>query len=214
MHRHLTPALFALLLAPHALADAVPPPPDDCPSGTIPTTDHGGPRCEKEPPKNCPSGWRGVMGGECALALCSSDADCADSGRVCRPASVCFEPWQRTSTCDNASPSRSNNLATPSPVLGGPCMQLDEPVTEWNPVNVCGGTEKCAAPSECRPSKLCVDKEKPAPKVMPRDDSGQVQTKPSGCGNGCVTAPVHSGSGAALIATGLLGLLAFARRRR
>ena len=203
-------ALVVLSLAPHAFADAVPPPPDDCPSGTEPVTDHGGPRCEKAAPKNCPSGWRGVIGGECVLHQCTADADCRETGRVCRPASLCFEPHQRYSTCQG---SRSNALGAP-PVLGGPCMQLPEPVTDWNPVNVCGGTERCASPGECRPSKLCVVPNSPSPKVMPRDESGQVQSKPSGCGSGCVSAPGHSGTAAALMAIGALGAALALRRRR
>ena len=38
-------SLAILLVAPSALADAVPPAPDDCPEGAAGDTDHGGPHC-------------------------------------------------------------------------------------------------------------------------------------------------------------------------
>jgi hypothetical protein len=58
----------ALLVAPAALADVAAPPPEDCPAGGVPSTDH--------------------YGGYCSAWACTSDADCW-SGQLCRPASLC-----------------------------------------------------------------------------------------------------------------------------
>ncbi len=66
---------LALLAAP-ARADVVMPPPTDCPRGQVGVTSHGGPRCEKVAPQDCPTGWYGQLGGNCALAPCEKDADC------------------------------------------------------------------------------------------------------------------------------------------
>jgi hypothetical protein len=206
--------LVFLSSAGEAFADAVPPPPDNCPPGTVGVTSHGGPACEKEAPKNCPNGWMGVTGGTCMLHQCSDDSACAADGKVCRDASLCFEPRTRTTTCGPVSTPRGPEMATPrSPVLGGPCAVLDEPVTDWIPVNVCGGTEACASPSECRPSKLCVTPNEPPPVAQPRTPSGDVQAKPGGCGSGCVATRTAGISGA-LLAIGALALLSLRRRKR
>jgi len=47
---------LAVLFALPARADVVPPPPDDCPAGTTPRTNHFGPYCEPPPPESCPDG--------------------------------------------------------------------------------------------------------------------------------------------------------------
>jgi hypothetical protein len=48
--RHALP-LLVLLWSQVALADAVPPPPQNCPKGYTGHTDHGGPYCQPPPPK-------------------------------------------------------------------------------------------------------------------------------------------------------------------
>mgnify|MGYP001047283228 CR=1 FL=1 len=55
------------LVATTAAADVVMPPPTDCKRGEVGVTSHGGPRCEKVAPEDCPAGWRGVLGGSCML---------------------------------------------------------------------------------------------------------------------------------------------------
>lgn len=204
-----------LLVAPRAWADAVPPPPDDCPAGTVGVTGHGGPHCEKEAPKNCPNGWRGQVGGNCILWLCSADADCGGDGKVCRQMSLCFEPHQRTSTCGANERARPGpELAAPGArVLGEPCAQLPEPVTDWYAVNVCGGQERCASPAECRPGGVCVSPTAPPPAPQPRNPTGAVEPKPGGCGSGCVGA---SGQGRSSAFFGVIAAIAWlaARRRR
>ncbi len=50
--------IAALWLAPRAaLADVVPPPPDDCPEGTTPRTGHSGPYCQPPAPTDCKPGY-------------------------------------------------------------------------------------------------------------------------------------------------------------
>jgi hypothetical protein len=220
MLRHRGPAISllgaAFLATLRVHADAVPPPPDDCPSGMVGVTGHGGPHCEKEAPKNCPNGWQGMIGGLCVLSVCSADADCQGDGKVCKKTSLCYEPHERTTTCGSNERARPGpELASPgSRVLGAPCATLPEPVTDWEAVNICGGSEPCASPSECRPSGLCVTPSAPAPAAQRGNSSGTVEPKPSGCGSGCVGAPSPGKSGAAFGALGVLGLLAARRWRR
>lgn len=64
----LTVASMALV-ARSARADAVEPPPTNCPDGTVGGSSHSGPYC--------------------ALDSCSTDTDCA-SGEVCQPTSLCI----------------------------------------------------------------------------------------------------------------------------
>lgn len=65
-------ALVLVMIAATAQADAVGPPPEDCPAGSVPRTDHAGPHC---------------------LALdCDSDADCpTDEGYECAARPLCIE---------------------------------------------------------------------------------------------------------------------------
>src|SRR5262249_15741459 len=85
-------AIAALLYAVPASADVVMPPPK-CPRGQVGVTSHGGPRCEIEPPKACPTRWDGALGGTCILTPCTTDADCSE-GLGCVEHSVCLEPEQ------------------------------------------------------------------------------------------------------------------------
>jgi hypothetical protein len=186
-------------------ADAVPPEPEDCPKGTVGVTDHSGPRCEKEAPKNCPMGWRGAIGGDCVLDTCTSDEQCAPQGKVCRDFSLCYEPRERW--YGRLDPGLS---APTLPANFGPRMRLEQPVTDWIPINVCGGAERCAAPSECRPGKLCVSASTPAPAVMPRKPDGTVDARPADAGGSCAgcagakTVGIAGGVAASLAGIGLL----------
>ena len=68
-------ALLALLVvasvgvASVAAADAIPPPPENCPEGSTPVSSHSGTGCKLNPPTNCPSGWRGMLGGVSVLVV-------------------------------------------------------------------------------------------------------------------------------------------------
>lgn len=217
--------LLVVWFARAASADAVPPPPVQCPPGTVGVTDHGGPRCEKVAPTNCPNGWFGVVGGRCVLHQCTEDAQCSHVGKVCRPATLCFEPRTRSSTCGALEVPRGSELGVPR-VLGEPCAQLPEPVTDWVAVNVCGASRACASPSECRPGSLCVTPTAPPPGPEPNGGSppssngfaqpppnGGMQPRPSGCGSGCAGSPA-SGISGALFSIGALALWSARRRER
>ena len=54
--RFTTVGLVVTLVANTAAADVVGAPPEVCPRGHTPQTDHHGPYCEPPPPKNCPKG--------------------------------------------------------------------------------------------------------------------------------------------------------------
>jgi hypothetical protein len=123
--------LVMLLAGRPAFGDAVPPPPADCSAGQVPVTDHQGPRCEPGPPRACPPGWLGQVGGTCTLHLCEKDSDCANGH--CVPHSLCFEQHY----CNPRS--------------------CDEGVrTSFSAERLCGRRHRCAAPDQCRPGKLCL----------------------------------------------------------
>jgi hypothetical protein len=46
------------------------------------------------------------------------------------------------------------------------------------PVNVCGGTEKCASPGECRMGNVCAPASASALTVMARKADGTIDTRP------------------------------------
>ena len=149
-------------------ADAMPMPIDNCPCGTVSVRRHTGASCEKEPPENCPLGWRGAIGGDCVLDTCTSDAECAPQEKLCRSFSLCYEP--REGWSGRGVVARK--------------------FTVWIPVNLCRGAEKCASPSECRAGKLCVPENAPPPVVLARKPDGTVDTRPADVGSRCTEAPV------------------------
>jgi hypothetical protein len=141
-------------VATSALADAVPPEPEHCPSGQVGVTSHSGPECVLEAPKNCPPGYRGVLRGKCVLATCSADGQC-DNGRRCLPIQTCQEfrelHWSGWGwSAKTEAPKRDNFFAEPpSPQPEGP------PKKAWVLLHICGQDGPCNAPAECRPTSLC-----------------------------------------------------------
>jgi hypothetical protein len=88
-----TLGLLLLLWARSARADAVPPPPKDCPQGTHGVTGHAGPGCV---PDRCPKGASGTMcqGGPCCVARqCGGDAGpSCDAKSTCESVRLCVQP--------------------------------------------------------------------------------------------------------------------------
>jgi len=196
------------LWAQTALADAIPPPPENCPGDTVPTSDHGGQRCEPPPPEDCPPGYRGQVGGQCVVHQCGTDQDCGP-GKHCLDAQICFAPHEVWVEYGRAPVSRDNLLA-------GPPIPLDEPKTVFDPVGVCQQAGDCESPSECRPGKLCFPIGVAATAAPPRPSGhtpGSTKDRPSGCGKGCATSgPAGAALGIAVI--GVVAALLLTRRRR
>jgi hypothetical protein len=151
-----------------ARADVVRSPPTNCPPGEVGVTSHAGPRCVKEAPKDCPVGWRGRLGGDCALSPCGDDSRCED-GEACVTHSVCLEPFEDAyyDYGEQEEESEAGALASPPPrnLLGAPLraprmprVKRPKPIYRYNAVNVCGGGAACAAPRTCQREKLCVPK--------------------------------------------------------
>lgn len=166
-------ASVTLLAAPGiARADAVPPPPTDCPRGQVGITSHSGPQCVEEAPPDCPTGWRGRLGGTCALTPCETDANC-QPGEACVEHSVCLQPFEdpfydygeeEREKHGWADPHPSDLLRSPGLLAGPPMPRTRRPVPiiRYDAVNLCSPEVGCAAPNTCQPEKLCVPREKRA----------------------------------------------------
>jgi hypothetical protein len=86
-----------------ARADAVPPPPEDCPEGSRGETSHAGPSCVVAPctPDTCEAGKSCKPRGFCLIGTdlkveggtCEDTPDCT-SPAVCRKVPVCVAPEQ------------------------------------------------------------------------------------------------------------------------
>jgi len=198
--------------APRARADAVPPPPKDCPEGTVGITSHGGPECAKAPPEDCPPGYRGVVGGKCKLAFCSSDTQCNEGSR-CQAVDTCQEfrehHWTGWGWKARQPIPRTNLLAEPpSPPPPGPAKRA------WVSLSICGQDGPCKAPGECRPASLCIPVGA-SPNASPNASPGPTTGAPdraSGCRKGCAVSPVTTLAGAAGL--GVLVIVTLLRRRK
>jgi hypothetical protein len=158
--------LTAIAAPSSALADAVPPPPTDCPRGEIGVTSHGGPSCVKEAPKDCPTGWRGTLGGTCTLAPCDTDANCQE-GEACVEHAICLAPFsdefydygeEEREKHGMLEPIEGSLLRSPGLLAGPPMpkMRRPRPIIRYNATNVCSSEVACAAPATCQREKLCV----------------------------------------------------------
>jgi len=139
--------LSGVLHAENALADAVPPAPW-CLPGEVSYSSHHGGGCMVAAPKDCDPGYRGHLGGFCALEACTSDQSCL-AGQECLYVDACAEEreliWNGASwTAHTPGYSRS-----PLPPAPGP------PPKAWVRLNICGQDGACVAPRECRATKLC-----------------------------------------------------------
>lgn len=145
-------------IAGDARADAIEPEPS-CPGGQVGVSDHSGPRCEAEPPTNCPEGWRGVRGGTCILHTCDGDAQCG--GKSCVEQPTCVEKRLRRfkyGALDAAPQSRTQGNV---PAAFGPPMQpipIDPPEEYWEPINFCGPGSCGGKDQKCEPRKVCVSR--------------------------------------------------------
>jgi hypothetical protein len=137
----------------HAHADAVDSPPDSCPEGKVPYSDHGGAGCTPEAPKDCPPGYRGRVGGRCELWLCSTHDGC-DDGRRCMQVDVCSEYRELNWTGWGWSAARESvtgNLFAEPPSA----PPEGDPPEAWVKYGICGQDGPCKDPAECRPTGLC-----------------------------------------------------------
>jgi hypothetical protein len=195
--------MAALLSSAGARADAIDGPPDDCPSGWTPESDHSGPYCSPPPPDDCPAGYvprvdreqpycepppatpcpagtlwtsSGVDHGECARApSCETQAQC-ERGTTCREVRLCV-----------------------SEQFSGPRM--------YETVHgSCGEGDACEAEQRCLVTRVC------DPNVQRVDPQGRalpfiVRSPRSGCGCGAI-------GGEATALAWPIALVLFAIRRR
>ena len=141
-------ALLSLSLVPAtAGADAVPPPPTNCPDGTTGMTCHGGQYCQPSPCKSnadcsggqvclprafclghvtCgggifpPDGSPSTVAEPAAGAACASSADC-DGGAMCATQSLCVSPGSSGSSGGSSGGSGGGSSGGPTVVQGCSC---------------------------------------------------------------------------------------------
>lgn len=146
------------LLPSQAFADALPPPvPLKCPLGTTLVNDHGGTQCVADAPTNCPSGWRGVRGGQCILDVCVEDASCR-GGAKCMAADLC------------ASEGMGSSYGA---IVRGPWLAAP-PSPQWmiSYSDVCSEQRTCGRATKCVAAKVCLPAG--ATRPAPRPASGGV----------------------------------------
>ncbi|MDI1433676.1 hypothetical protein [Polyangium sorediatum] len=180
-----------LALTGPARADVVGAKPLFCAPGKVGVSDHGGSRCEKKAPTNCPSGWRGEIGGECRLATCQSDRDCAGD-ETCSEVTACVETRSIYSRRDPSGPPRSYDAA----------------------LGICGPGAACDAPRRCEKRSVCVRTGEVATAYVPPPGQYEAKGLPRrsiGCG-GCAVG--EEGGAAAAFLVGAAFVLARATRRK
>ena len=149
--------LLLVLLAPEAQADVVPPAPEDCPPGSVGSTDHYGPHCRP--------------------SICRSDEDCKD-GQRCRELALCvfektYEHWRgnthrrevrgscaqgeacpEESSCETAKRCVPAGDVPPEPSASSPASpaspppsasSLASPPTTPSPKGAAGPSTRCGA---------------------------------------------------------------------
>lgn len=175
-----------LLAATPAAADDIGPPPEDCPRGSVGTSEHAGE-------------W-------CAATTCTTDGDCTLQGlraqgldhvgalapMVCREAPLCVieEEYQLGGLWPDEPPTRTRRIAR------GACVD-----------------GRCPAGGDCGATRRCVPRE--GPRATPAADQPSTAADPREAADegGCaVGSPGASGPWAALALVALV--TAAARRRR
>jgi hypothetical protein len=158
-------ALTAIAAPSSAPADVVRPPATDCPEGEVPGIGHSA-RCVKKAPEDCPTGWRGAIGGTCRLTPCETNASCSE-GESCVEHLVCLAPYldefydhgeEERERHGMLDPGEGALLRSPT-LLAAPMMartRRPKPITRYSAVNVCSPEVACAAPATCQHEKLCV----------------------------------------------------------
>jgi hypothetical protein len=198
--RWVLPLVWVLIHPALSRADVLPGAPTDCPGDLVGVSDEKGPRCDKPPPSNCPSGWEGAIGGTCTIDAACDERACRE-GKRCVSQRLCYEERPTIGHRGESSALRA----------------LDAPPTEWVAVDVCTDGTTCAAPRECRPGKVCVwPGEPPAPLSTwtpepPSRPAGRVD--PKGCG-GCAIGCRAAGLAAAIAMVVAAFAAAAARRLR
>ncbi|MDC0744561.1 hypothetical protein [Polyangium mundeleinium] len=174
-----------------ARADVVGPKPFFCGPGKVGVSSHEGSRCEKKAPTNCPPGWGGVIGGECRIATCRSDRDCAGD-ETCDEVMACIETRPLF--------DRRHPLAMP--------MSYDAEL------GICGPGAACDAPRRCEKRSVCVRGGEVATVYVPPPGQYEATGLPrrsSGCG-GCAVG--EEGGAATTFLVGAAFALARATRRK
>jgi hypothetical protein len=143
----------------------------ECPAGQELVVTHGSATCQPAAPKDCPPGWRGVVGGRCTLAVCGDDKGC-ESGEACALHSVCLTATQddyydygeeeRERADAGAAPQhseRSRIVASPA-LLAGPMMpktRRAKPIWRYDATNLCAPVVRCeAGGGTCQKEGVCV----------------------------------------------------------
>lgn len=145
-----------------AHADALPPMQKmKCPAGTQLVHDHGGTRCVRSAPSDCPPGWSGQLGGTCVLAVCQDDSACG-KGAACKPAPLCSSVEERA-IFGGDGPVRGAELAAPP-----------RPARVRVFRDVCRRGKGCGGRDSCRMARVCLAQNVDAPADRPRNGAERV----------------------------------------
>ncbi|EYF08809.1 hypothetical protein [Chondromyces apiculatus] len=122
-------ALSTALFVTAARADAVPPPPEDCPPGALGVTGH--------------------LGEHCAPTTCAVDSDCE------KVAARSFSRKSPPLACREQGLCVERRKVDVPPFRHGGAKEVELQIA----ARACGGAESCAAPAACEVVKRCVPAE-------------------------------------------------------
>jgi MYXO-CTERM domain-containing protein len=194
--------LPVLLLAAHAVADEVPPPPDDCPSGQRGATDHQGPYCQPPAPASCPPGHTPKV--RRTLAYCEPPPPTPCPRGSFWTSSAAADTW-----CQGGYPCRDDAFCGAGACAESALCVHEVEVFRAGSYEVVSGP--CPASGTCPEGDRCVTARRcqaPAPLVA----SPPAATPPAARKGGCsVGAPGGLSGGLVLLG---LGLVLLRRRAR
>jgi len=170
-----TTVTLSLLWSAAASADAIRPPPKDCPAGSVGSSSHCGP--------------------ECKPLACNSDDDCRDS-KVCKETSLCIESGER-GRCGKV-PASQRTKKYPYKAAHGECPDKgDCEKGTCVPAKRCVTAPKAAPPPPKKETKAEPPEPEPTGATPPTEPSN-----PSGC-RGCQVGDTQGSAWLLLLLLGL-----------
>ncbi len=207
---------LTLASARTAMADAIEGPPDRCPRGHTPETDHGGPYCKPPPPRECPKGYTPRVFRAESYCEPPPPQPCPPGSRwVSRSATdyCCLGGWgcEKDDDCGEEHRCVEASLCVVEGYRGFGRGSLRETV-----YGTCRGASDCSDDQQCVTKKRCEPAEKRAPVAdappPPQDPIVPATREKRGGRCGCRAAGERTAGLDGMLLLAALG--AFLRRRR